>query len=135
MEDKSEVDILFDKCIQEKKNLYKKYTVEFKLYVIKLIELGVSLHKISEKLDIDRHFLWDWRDKRNALEKVNNENKAYRCNRLLGLNTFFTEEEEFQIVKWIADNRDKYIPIFTKSLISYAGDINANLKKSQYKEN
>lgn len=129
MEDKSEVDILFDKCIQEKKNLYKKYTVEFKLYVIKLIELGVSLHKISEKLDIDRHFLWDWRDKRNALEKVNNENKAYRCNRLLGLNTFFTEEEEFQIVKWIADNRDKYIPISTKSLISYAGDINVKFKE------
>ena len=54
MEEKPEEDILFDPYLQEKKNSHKKYTVKFKLNIIKLVALNVSLHKIEEKLDIDR---------------------------------------------------------------------------------
>ena len=49
MEEKPEVDKLFDLGLQEKKNSYKKYRIEFKLNIIKLMELNISLHKIEEK--------------------------------------------------------------------------------------
>ena len=54
MESINEVDRLFEECLDEIKNKHKKYSVSLKLKVIKLIEFNVSLHHMSNKLNIDR---------------------------------------------------------------------------------
>ena len=69
----------------EIKNKHRKYTIEFKLKVLKLLDNNVSIHKISDKLKIDRKNIRDWRDKRVALNNVQNKDKAFRCNRKTGL--------------------------------------------------
>ena len=53
MEDILEIDKIFAECLQDNMNKHKKYTIDYKLRVLKLIELGVSFHKISEKLNND----------------------------------------------------------------------------------
>ena len=61
------------------KNKHKKYNIEFKLKVLKLIDLNVSLHQIITKLGIDRSILRDWKKKREQLLEVKNKYKQYRC--------------------------------------------------------
>ena len=46
-------------------NKHKKYTIDFKLRVLKLIELGVSFHKISEKLSNDPKIIRNWKNNKN----------------------------------------------------------------------
>ena len=81
MENSSNVQNLFQECLGDKQYKIRKFTVDFKLKVIKLIESNVSLHVISDKLKIDRKVLRDWRDKKQSLMEVRNKNKKFRCNR------------------------------------------------------
>lgn len=81
MEDISEIDKIFAECLQDNTNKHKKYTIDFKLRVLKLIELGVSLHKISDKLSIDRKIIRDWRDNKNSLLNINKKKTSFRCYR------------------------------------------------------
>jgi len=127
MEDDSQIDKLFDECLDDAKNKHKKYNIEFKLKVLKLIDLNVSLYQISAKLGIDRNILRDWKKKREQLLDVKNKNKQYRCKRTKGLNTIFTEEELI-IKNWIVSCRKNYAPVSTKSLICYAGNIKEKFK-------
>ena len=60
----SEIDLLFQHCIEHSNNKHKKYSIEYKLKVLRLIDLGVSLHKINEKLGIDSKTLRDWKKKK-----------------------------------------------------------------------
>ena len=64
--------------------------------------------------------------------KVNTPEKAYRCNRTRGINRFLTEEEG-EIMKWIADNRDNHISVSTKSIKAYAGEIKNSFKDKYIK--
>ena len=128
MEDDSQIDKLFDECLGDAKNKHKKYNIEFKLKVLKLIDLNVSLHQISAKLGIDRNILRDWKKKREQLLDVKNKDKQYRCKRTKVLNTIFTEEEELIIKNWIVSCRKNYAPASTKSLICYAGNIKDKFK-------
>ena len=65
MEEDSQIDKLFDEYLGDAKNKHKKNNIEFKLKVLKLIGLNVSLHQISAKLGIDRSILRDWKKKEN----------------------------------------------------------------------
>lgn len=60
----SEIDLLFQQCIEHSNNKHKKYNIEYKLKVLKLIDLGVSLHKINENLGIARKILREWKEKK-----------------------------------------------------------------------
>ena len=131
MEDSSEIDKLFSDCMITNKNCHKKYTVEYKLKVLKLLELNVSIHSISDKLGIDRKIIREWREKKNSLLKVENKENSFRCNRTIGLHTFFTESEEIEIIKWIAEMRSKGYAVSTKSLICFAGKINPKFKEKK----
>ena len=115
MEDNPEIDKIFSDCLKDNSNKHKKYTIDFKLKVLKLIELNVSLHKISDKLGIDRKILRDWREKKNSLTKVANKDISFRCNRKTGIKTYFTDFEELEIIRWIAEIRKLLKPISTKS--------------------
>ena len=110
------------------KNKHKKYNIEFKLKVLKLIDLNVSLHQIITKLGIDRSILRDWKKKRDQLLDVKNKDKQYRCKRTKGLNTIFTEDEELIIKNRIVSCRKNYAPLSTKTLICYAGNIKDKFK-------
>ena len=50
MENSSNVQNLFQDCLGDKQYKIRKFTVDFKLKVIKLIKSNVSLHVISDKL-------------------------------------------------------------------------------------
>ena len=106
------------------KTIHKKYTVDFNLKVLNLINLGYSLHSISNKLNIDRKTLRDWKDKESSLVNVNYKNIKYRCNKTTGNTKVFTDEEEDQFYQWIIIKRGNKFPIRTKSLTCYAEIIN-----------
>ena len=57
---------LLNELAKTAKISHKKYTVDFKIKVLKLIHLNYSLHLLSNKLNIDRKTLRDGR-KRNHL--------------------------------------------------------------------
>ena len=90
MENASNIKTLFKECFWDNQYKIKKYTVDFKLKVIKLIESNVSLHVISDKLNLDKKILRDWRDKKESLLAVKNKNNKYRCNRKKGEKNFFS---------------------------------------------
>ena len=89
MENSSNIQNLFQECLGDNQYKIRKFTVDFKLKVIKLIESKVSLHVISDKLKIDRKVLRDWRDKKQSLMEVRNKNKKFRCNRNNGEKKIF----------------------------------------------
>ena len=63
----------------KKKN--KKYTIDFKLEVIDMINKGVSLHAIEEKLKLDRSMMRKQKNEEEKLRLVKNKDKKYRTNR------------------------------------------------------
>lgn len=97
MEEDSQIDILFNECLGGAKKKHKKFNIEFKIKILKLIYLNVSLHQISAELEIDKSILRNWKKKREQLFGVKNKHKQYRCKRKKGLNTIFTEDEELII--------------------------------------
>ena len=114
MEDKDKIEKLFNQCTLIGKNKLKKYTIEFKLNVLELLELNVSLHEIESRLGISRKSIRDWRNKKKDLLDISNKPMRYRCLRTKGLNTALTEEEAFKVKNWIIENRKKFLPISTK---------------------
>lgn len=120
MEEISEIEKLFEDCLPEAKNKIKKYSIDLKLKVLKLLDLNVSMHKIEDRLGINRKSIREWRDKKNLFLDINAKSVRYRCNRVKGLNTIFSEEEELKIKLWIIECRKQLCPISTKSLVAYA---------------
>ena len=133
MEERSLIDKIFEECTEIQKNKLKRYTIEYKLKILKLIELNVSLHQIENKLGISRKTLREWREKKSLLNDVINKGNRYRCDRKLGIKRNFTEEEEYLIKNWIIDCRKKYAPVSTKSLVCYAGSLNEDFKAKNLK--
>ena len=64
---------------------HKKYTVDFKIKVLKLIHSNYSLHFLSNKLKIDRKTLREWMDKESSLLMVKNKDVKYRSNKTKGI--------------------------------------------------
>ena len=79
MEERSLIDKIFEECTEIQKNKLKRYTIEYKLKILKLIELNVSLHQIENKLGISRKTLREWREKKSLLNDVINKGNRYRC--------------------------------------------------------
>ena len=86
---------------------HKKYTVDFKIKVLKLIHLNYSLHLLSNKLNIDRKTLREWKEKETSLQLVKNKSIKYRCNKTKDfIKVFNNDEEEYQIYNWIITKRE-----------------------------
>ena len=102
-----------DNLNSESENLakagHKKYTVEFKLKVINLYHMNLSIHLLSNKLGIDRKVIRDWINKEEDLKNVKNNKNRYRCEKKSGIIRNFTDEEEKLISEWITKNREKKI--------------------------
>lgn len=68
------------------------------------------------------------------MSKDSNKEKAYRCNNLTGIKTYFSDNEEIEIIKWITEMRKLFKPISTRSLIFFANAIKPDFKnKSKIK--
>ena len=61
--------------------------------------------------------------------KVNKKETSFRCKRKSGKKTFFTENEELEIIKWISENRKKLKSILNKSLVSFIWIIKPEFKQ------
>ena len=109
--------------MKDNSNKHKKYSIDFKL-----IELEVSIHKISDKLGIDLKIIREWRDNKNSLMKVANKETSFRCNRKTGIKTYFADFEEIEIIKWISEKCKELKPISIKGLVSLAGTIKPEFK-------
>ena len=133
MEERSLTDKIFEEFTEMQKNKLKRYKIEYKLKILKLIELIVSLNQIENKLGISRKTLREWREKKSLLNDVINKSNRYRCDRKLGIKRNFTEEDEALIIIWIIECRKKYAPVSTKSLVCYAGSLNENFKAKNLK--
>ena len=116
---------LLNELAKTSKISHKKYIIDFKIKVLKLIHLNYSLHLLSNKLNIDRKTLREWKEKETSLQLVKNKAIKYRCNKTKGFIKVFNDEEEDQIYNWIITKRENKLPFSTKSLCCYAG----NLKK------
>lgn len=66
--------------------------------------------------------------------KVQNKDNSFRCNRTIGLHIFFIDNEEIEIIKWIAEMRTKGYPASTKSLICFLGKINPKFKEKKFNQ-
>ncbi len=72
---------------------HEKYTVDFKIKVLKLIHLNYSLRLLSNKLNIDRKTLREWKEKETSLQLVKNKAIKYRCNKTKDFIKVFNDEE------------------------------------------
>ena len=105
---------LFKEIIGDLYFKYRKYTDEFKLKVINLIQSGLSLHMISDRLNIDKKLLRGWRDKKYSLLDVQNKNIKFRYHRDNEDKKIFCKNQEEEIKNWIIDTREKHLPLLTK---------------------
>ena len=105
---------MFQECLGDKQYKIRKFTVDFKLKVIKLIESNVSLHFISGKLKIDRKVLRIG-DKKQSLMEVRNKNKKFRCNRNKCKNNFSDKQEE--VIKIGLSNKELNIYQFQPKVL------------------
>ena len=106
-----------------KKN-HKKYSVDFKLKVINLVNINKSIHSISNRLGIERKTLREYEKNISALSDIRNNTKRYRIGKTTGIIKNFSDSEEEDIIKWLTERRNRSLPVSTKSLISYASSIN-----------
>ena len=61
---------------------------------------------LSNKLNIDRKTLREWKEKETSLQLVKNKAIKYRCNKTKGFIKVFNDEEEDQIYNWIITKRE-----------------------------
>ena len=114
---------LLNELAKTAKISHKKYTIDFKIKVLKLIHLNYSLNLLSNKLNIDTETLIEQKEKESSLLLVKNKDIKYRFNKTKGFIKVFTDEEEDQIYNWIITKRENKLPISTKSLCCYAGTL------------
>ena len=128
MEEISEIDKIFNDVGIKPNNKLKKYSIEYKLKILKLIDLKVSLHQIEARLGISRKNLREWKDKENLLKDINKKEKRLRCDRKYGIKRSLSEDDEAMIKNWIIDCRKHFAPVSTKNLVCYAGNLNTEFK-------
>ena len=97
MEEISEIDKIFNDVGIKPNNKLKKYSIEYKLKILKLIDLKVSLHQIEARLGISRKNLREWKDKENLLKDINKKEKRLRCDRKYGIKRSLSEDDEVMI--------------------------------------
>ena len=68
---------LLDNQENELKKGYKKYSIDFKLKIINLVRLNISIYSISNKLGIDRKHILDWDNKEAYLSEIHNKDSRY----------------------------------------------------------
>ena len=86
------------------KTSHKKYSIQFKLKVIDLYKLNVSIHTLSNKLGIDRKTIRDWIKKEKEFLDIKYLNNKFRFYKKSGIKRNFSEEENI-ISEWIISNR------------------------------
>jgi len=103
-----------------------KINVDFKLKAINLVNFNVSIHSISDRLQIDRKTIRDWVKQSSALSDIKNKTKRFRVGKTYGIIKTFSDTEEEEILKGLTDRRNHNLAVSTKSLISYASSIKSN---------
>ena len=121
---------LLDNLENEIKKGYKKYSIDFKLKVINLVHLNISIHSISNKLGIDRKLIRDWVNKEATLSGIPNKYSRFRINKSSGIVKIFIDLEEDMILEWLSERRRNNLTVSTKSLISYASSLKDNFSNN-----
>jgi len=121
---------LLDNLENEIKKGYKKYSIDFKLKVINLVHLNISIHSISNKLGIDRKLIRDWVNKEATLSGIPNKDSRFRINKSSGIVKIFTDLEEDMILELLSERRRNNLTVSTKSLISYASSLKDNFSNN-----
>ena len=121
---------LLDNLENEIKKGYKKYSIDFKLKVINLVHLNISIHSISNKLGIDRKLIRDLVNKEATLSGIPNKDSRFRINKSSGIVKIFTDLEEDMILEWLSERRRNNLTVSTKSLISYASSLKDNFSNN-----
>ena len=121
---------LLDNLENEIKKGYKKYSIDFKLKVINLVHLNISIHSISNKLGIDRKLIRDQVNKKATLSEIPNKYSRFRINKSSGIVKIFTDLEEDMILEWLSERRRNNLTVSTKSLISYASSLKDNFSNN-----
>ena len=121
---------LLDNLENELKKGYKKYSINFKLKVINLVHLNISIHSISNKLGIDRKLIRDCVNKEATLSGIPNKDSRFRINKSSGIVKIFTDLEEDMILEWLSERRRNNLTVSTKSLISYASSLKDNFSNN-----
>ena len=98
-----------------------------------MINKGVSLHGIGEKLKIDKSMMRKWKNDEEKLRLVKYKDKNYRINRGGEIKRNMTEIQENDIYNFIKENREKKKAIGAKSVICYAGKINPKFEEKSLK--
>ena len=114
---------LFEELEKEIKKPHKKYSIDFKLKVIKLSKMNISIHSISNKLGIDRKLIRDWIKNEINLNNIPNKDRRYRACKTSGLIKDFSDEEEEKIFIWIKEKRDNKYPVSAKSILAFASSL------------
>ena len=122
----SEESTIISELENELKKPHRKYTIDFKIKVIKLSQMNISIHSISNRLGIDRKLIRDWIKNENILKNINNKDKRYRSCKNSGIIKEFSDEEEEKIYLWIQEKRDNKLAVSTKSIIAYACSLKTN---------
>ena len=117
---------LLDNLENELKKRYKKYSIDFKLKIINIVHLNISIHFILNKLGIDRKLILDWVNKEATLSEIHNKDSRYRINKSSGIVKIFTDHEEDMILEWLSERRRNNLSVSTKSLISYVSSLKVN---------
>ena len=76
------------------KKSYKKYSINFKLNILKLSKMNISIHSISNRLGIDRKIIRDWIKNEIIMNNISNKDKKYRICKSSGVIKDFSDEEE-----------------------------------------
>ena len=121
---------LSDNLENELKKGYKKYSIDFKLKVINLVHLNISIHSISNKLGIDRKLIRDWVNKEAILSGIPNKDSRFRINKSSGIVKIFTDLEEDMKLELLSERRRNNLTVSTKSLISYASSLKDNFSNN-----
>ena len=96
-----------------------------------MIKNGTSLHSIEDKYKIDRSTIRNWIKNEDELLQVKYNKSKFRKNRNSGRIMPDTQEEN--ICNFIIDWSEKNKAIGTKSIVCYAGKINAQFAENKIK--
>ena len=120
----SDASKIIEELEKEIKKPHKKYSIDFKLNVIKLTKMNISIHSISNKLGIDRKLIREWIKNEINLNNIPNKDIRYRACKSSGLIKDFSDEEEEKIFIWIKEKRDNKYPVSAKSILAFASSLN-----------
>ena len=89
-------------------NKYRnKYSIDFKLKIIDMVNNGLSLHSIEKNIHLDRAMFRKWKEKEHEFRNMKYKDKLFPKYRADQPNKIMSDSQKEDICKFIKDCRDK----------------------------